>query len=348
LKKHHLGLAIAILAVVGAATFLYFRLGEAGFEWSRFVAILKRLHQGWLWAAVALILAAYAVRAARWQVMVLPIAPQATFPQMLSATFIGFTAVVLFGRAGEPVRPYLISRKLKVSFSSQVAAWLVERILDLLMILVLFGLSLAQINIASGGTDSNLYTALRAAGWLAGLTGAACLAGLVALRRYRGRIRSRLEESLTFLPERPLARVRGFIQAFDEGMQSMRNPASIWLLVLSTMFEWGLVAAVYFTTLRAFPDLAHLTLTQVLTLMGLATFAGVIQIPGVGGGLQIAIVVVLTELYGVTFEAASAVALLLWIMNCVVAVPLGLALAFHEGIQWRTMRHVGDEENPLR
>ena len=50
--------------------------------------------------------------------------------RVFSATAIGFTAVVLFGRAGEPVRPYLIAKKEGVTFSSQVAAWVVERILD--------------------------------------------------------------------------------------------------------------------------------------------------------------------------------------------------------------------------
>ena len=38
--------------------------------------------------------------------------------------------MVILGRAGELVRPYLISLKEQVPFSSQMAAWLLERILD--------------------------------------------------------------------------------------------------------------------------------------------------------------------------------------------------------------------------
>jgi uncharacterized protein (TIRG00374 family) len=347
LKKHHLGVALTILAVVAAVVFVYLRLPKAGFAWSHFAAVLRELHRGWLLAAIPLILAAYAVRAARWQVMIRPIAPQATFTQLVSATFIGFTAVVLFGRAGEPVRPFLIARKLKIPFSSQVAAWLVERILDLLMILSLFGLSLAQLNHEGWAPDSKLHTTLRAAGWVAGLAGAGCLAAVAALHRYRGQIRERIESALSFLPEAPFERMRGIVHAFDEGMQSTRDPATVWVLLFSTVVEWVMVAACFFATMRAFPELQSLTLAQVLTTMGVATFAGVIQIPGIGGGLQIAIVLVLTELYGVSVEAASAAALVLWVLNSVIAVPLGLILAFHEGIQWRTMRHVG-EENPLR
>ena len=50
------------------------------------------------------------------------------------------TAIILFGRAGELVRPYLISVKEKVTFSSQLAAWVIERICDLLAALLIFGL----------------------------------------------------------------------------------------------------------------------------------------------------------------------------------------------------------------
>ena len=66
--------------------------------------------------------------------------------RIFTATAIGFTAVVLFGRAGEPVRPYLIAKKEGVSFSSQIAAWIVERILDLLMVLLIFGIALTQVS----------------------------------------------------------------------------------------------------------------------------------------------------------------------------------------------------------
>ncbi len=45
-------------------------------------------------------LAAYAIRAVRWRIMILPMAPQASVWQLVISTFIGFTAVVLFGSRG--------------------------------------------------------------------------------------------------------------------------------------------------------------------------------------------------------------------------------------------------------
>ena len=120
---------------------------------------------------------------------------------LVVATCIGFTAVVLFGRAGEPVRPYLIARKAGVSFSSQVAAWLVERILDLLMVLLIFGIALTQISRSGIQPGPHIQSALQAAGLLAGITGALSLALLLGLRYFRGSIRTRLMDALSFLPD---------------------------------------------------------------------------------------------------------------------------------------------------
>jgi uncharacterized protein (TIRG00374 family) len=346
LKKQHLGLAITVALVVGAAVFLYLRLDQSGFAWARFVAVLKGLRWFWMGLALPLILAAYVIRAVRWKVMIRPQAPSASLWHLTVATFIGFTAVVLFGRAGEPVRPYLIAHKHGLSFSSQVAAWFVERILDLLMILALFGLALTRTGGVGWAPDSKLHIAIQAAGWVAGLTGAGCLAALIALRRYRGQIRSRLEHAIAFLPEKPLAKVSGFIHAFDAGMESTRDRASLWLLVGLTIIEWILIGACFFAVLQAFPETAHLTLSEVLTTMGFVTFAGAIQIPGVGGGMQIATILVLTEMYGIGVEAASGVALLLWATNFLTALPLGLFMAFHEGIHWRTMKVAISEPQP--
>ncbi len=331
--------------MLAAGVFLYARLSSGGFTWATFLTVMQGVRPGWMAMAVPLILLAYVVRALRWKLMIRPLAPNASLWQMTVATFIGFTAVVFFGRAGEPVRPYLIARKQGIPFSSQVAAWLVERMLDLLMVLALFGVSLAQLSDEGWAPDSNMHTALRAGGWAAGIAGAGCLLALVALRQYRGRIRSRLEEALAFLPEKTLERVRGFIHAFDEGMQSTRDPAIVWGLVGLTMLEWTLIGGTFLSVLKAFPAVAHLSTSEALTTMGFVTFAGVVQIPGVGGGMQIATVLVLTELYGIGVEAASGVALVLWATNFLVALPLGITMAFHEGIRWRTMKHVGEENS---
>jgi hypothetical protein len=308
------------------------------------VAVFTNVSWSWLALALALILATYVGRAMRWEIMLRPLTSKVRLWRLVVATCIGFTAVVLFGRAGEPVRPYLIARKEGVSFSSQVAAWLVERILDLLMVLLIFGIALTQISRSGIQPGPHIQSALEAAGLLAGITGALSLALLLGLRYFRGSIRMRLMDSLSFLPDAIHQRVARFLHAFEEGMQSTQRQSFVWLLVAYTVIEWLVVAGSFFCVFRAFPATAGMRVTDVIIALGFVCFGSVLQIPGVGGGMQIATILVLTEFYGVSLEAASGIALVLWIITFVVIVPLGLVLAFHEGIKWRSLRHI--EESP--
>lgn len=340
MKKHHAGVALAIAAVAAIVVFVAYRWRTSGFNWRHFLATIRGTDPRWLGVSVVLILATYVGRALRWEVMLRPLTKEARLLPVLSATCIGFAAVVLFGRAGEPVRPYLISRRTGVAFSGQVAAWVVERILDLLMILVIFGIALTQVSHSAVRPSPQIQTILQAAGGVAGITGLISLVLLLGLRRFHGKVQDRLLEGLAFLPKQAVLRVEKFLSAFGEGMLSTRSSFFAVQLLAYTVGEWVVIAAAFYCLFRAVPATALLSPADVVIVLGFVCLGSVVQIPGVGGGTQIVTVLVLTEFYGIGLEAASGVALLWWIVGFVVIVPVGLILALHEGIKWRTLRHI--------
>lgn len=341
--KRRFGILLGIVAGVAALVFVGYRWHTSGFSWRAFVDSLRNVDWNWLALALVLILGTYIGRALRWEVMLRPLAKKADFLRVLVATCIGFTAVVLFGRAGEPVRPYLIARREGVSFSSQVAAWVVERILDILMILIIFGIALTQVSHSGIRSSPRIAVILQAGGAVAGLTGAACLALLIGLRQFKGVVQERLLDALAFLPDRLHARIATFFTAFGDGMQSTRSSSFTSLLVFYSLLEWVVISGCFYCVFRAFPATAQLDFTDIVIVLGFVSFGSVLQIPGVGGGMQIVTVLVLTEFYGIGLEAASSVALMLWLISFVAIVPVGLALAFHEGIKWRSLKHIGSE-----
>lgn len=340
MTKKYVGAGLGIATTLAMAVFVVYRWRTSGFSWSAFTGALANVDWSWLSLALALILATYVGRAMRWEVMLRPLQKHTSLWRVFSATAIGFTAVVLFGRAGEPVRPYLIAKKEGVTFSSQVAAWVVERILDLLMILLIFGMALSQISRSAIQHGPRVKLVLEAGGYTAGLIGAACLALLLGLRQFRGNVQNRLMEGLSFLPELLAARIGKALKSFGEGMESMRSGSRTALLVFYTIVEWCVIAASFGCVFKAFPATHELGVTDVVILLGFVCLGSIVQIPGVGGGMQIVTVLMLTEFFGVTLEAASGIALVLWIITFVVIVPLGLVLAFHEGIHWRNLRHI--------
>ncbi len=325
------------------AALLAWRWREVGFEWREFSSTFRQLHWGWVALSAAFALLTYLGRALRWQVLLRPVKPSSSLSNLLSATAIGFTAIVLFGRAGEPVRPYLVARKERVSFSSQVAAWLIERIYDLLTALLIFGFALSQLEHATVKVGPALEWVLRAGGYAAALTGAASLAVLLAFTFLSGPMRRRLRDALAFLPEPQRARADRIADAFAQGLESTRNGGHVALLVFYSLIEWALIILSNVALFQASPATSGFTLREVVIFVGFVAFGGVIQIPGIGGGVQVVSVIVLTELFGVGLEAAAGLALLIWIIAFVVIVPVGLALAFHEGLTLAKLRKLERE-----
>jgi hypothetical protein len=231
-----------------------------------------------------------------------------------------------------------------VAFSTQVAAWVVERILDLLMILVIFGIALTQIGRSSVRPSTTIETILQTAGATAGIVGLFCLVLLLGLQRFRGTVQSRLLDALQFLPQSALLRVRTFLGAFAEGMQATRRKSFAAELMVYTMLEWVIIAGSFYCLLHATPATTALTFTDTIIVLGFITLGSVVQIPGVGGGMQVVTVLVLTQFYGIGLEAASGVALLWWVIGFMTIVPIGLLVAFFEGIKWRTLKDIASED----
>ena len=74
---------------------------------------------------------------------------------------------------------------------------------------------------------------------------------------------------------------------------------------------------------------------------GFVAFGSAVQLPGIGGGMQVAAVLVLTEIFALSLENATACALLVWAVTWLTVVPFGVLLAFREGLHWSSLRDVG-------
>jgi glycosyltransferase 2 family protein len=326
-------LAIALVALLLAGAWRQ-RDALASFDFSLFGQTLEKLDWRWLAGAWLFSLAAYYVRAVRWAVFLRPMHSRPDIYGLFKATTVGFAAIVLLGRPGELVRPYLIALKEKVSVASQLAAWFLERIYDLLMILLIFGFALSRVKGSGVRSGPSVLWLLSTGGMVAAAGSAGCLVGLVVLAAFHDRIRE--------IAERMPEKIRGLAQTFVQGLECAASPRVTVEIFAYSILEWGLIAACFGSMIQAFDSLRAMGWVEVLVFMGFVAFGSLVQIPGIGGGVQVVTVFVLRELYGVPLEVASSAGLVVWIITFVGVVPVGLWHAVQEGLDWKKLKAVGE------
>src|SRR5256885_12495872 len=92
--------------------------------------------------AIVLISLVYVFRAFRWGALLKPLST-VRFADLFAATAIGFSGILLLGRAGEFVRPVVLSmRDPRVRPSASLVTIMVERIYDMTAVALVFALNL--------------------------------------------------------------------------------------------------------------------------------------------------------------------------------------------------------------
>ena len=325
--------ALALLGVIG---YVLYRAaaGSQGFDWLRFRTTLQSLDPWYCALAILFIILSYFGRAVRWEVMIRPLGPTPSLWRLFIGTAIGFTAVVLLGRVGEFVRPWWIARESRTSFASQLAVWVFERIYDLLIVILFFGYGLIHLArtgvVAKAGPQ--LQMVVSSGGTLALLGAGVCLAFIFALRFLSPEQRRSLVGLIDKLPVVAAKKLRPLAGSFLEGAAACCDGKLQWLVVFYTLVEWAIIACCYWALFQAFPVTRGLSWGDIATVVGLVSFGAVVQLPGIGGGMQVVAVAVLTQLFGFGLEDSTSIAIVMWATSVLLIVPVGVFFALREGL----------------
>lgn len=343
-----------IAALIVIAALLYHERGAAllkGFSWQELGSALKNVRIGLLALGLGGIFVSYALRALRWRGFSRYMG-KAHFWNVYSATIMGFTAIFVLGRAGEPVRPLLIARKDRLPVGDSLGVYVLERIFDAGASVVLAACALLAIPRGYlGGSlagPANQSTALlrdaRVAGW-ALFGGLVVLIALLVYFRLRGAkaLRSRLGRWQKRGGWR--GRVGTLVEGFSEGLQAIRSARDLFVAVWYTAIHWLVVALVYFWVIRSFGSRGgYLVFGGAVLVLAFTMVGSVVQLPTVGGGMQLSSFLVLSVIFGVEKEAAAAMAIMIWIITFAAVTIVGLPLLVHEGWSMGALRRLVREE----
>jgi uncharacterized protein (TIRG00374 family) len=288
--------------------------------------------------AIALIYFGYFLRAVRWKIFLQPVRPKAKMMDLLSPTLIGFTGLALLGRAGEFIRPYLIARRTDLPFSSQLAAWAVERIFDVGAFTVLMVLAIFLPSALPSIPHPEYYLRFREGGFVLIGVVLALAVGAVVVRRSGDAVARWVEQRFGHLSANVGHKLAQKVREFGAGLDTIHGPLSmLWLTVVSVGM-WYIIALAYQEVTHSYgvPAL-EIPVSQLLILMGASMLGSMLQLPAVGGGSQMATIAALSTVFDVPPEIAASCGILLWLVTFAAVVPLGLILAHHERLSLRKL-----------
>ena len=337
-KKRTL-VTVVVIAILGALIYLQVHAWKK-FDWATFWTNTEHVRWSYVLLAVAIIYSTYFIRAARWKIFLKP-TRATTIRRLLAPHYIGFTGMALLGRPGEMIRPYLIARKETLTFSSQMAVWLVERIFDMGTVALMF-VVLGFVGDPLWNTLPNqqLHSEVRAAAGFF-LCGIIVLAAIAVFLRRSGRT---VADYLRKLAEKRSAKfaagLHSQIVSFTDGLRIISDMSSFVQLFVLSVVMWVMIASTYWLVTHAYGgELAKLGPASIMLLLVAAMFGSLLQLPGIGGGSQLATINLLSssKAFGIAPEIATSCGMLIWVSTFMCVIPIGLFLAHRERLSLRAV-----------
>ncbi len=284
----------------------------------------------------------YAVRAWRWGALLAPLAPVG-IGDLFSATMVGFASGLLVPRAGEILRPWLVSRRHPIPTSAGFATIILERLIDLVTVLVLFAVYLFVLPAPSAQITGPLMETLKVGGALTGAGALAILVFLLALHANAERVVGLIEKLTARAPRFIREQVARLLRSFSEGLAVLRAPLPhLALVALQSFAIWLLIAFGFYLNHLAFSiDLPyHATFLLIAFLVvGVA-----IPTPGMVGGFHAFYLLCLSQVFGVAREPAAAAGIAAHALSNLPVLVLGLALLGREGLSLGRVAEVARSE----
>jgi hypothetical protein len=136
-------------------------------------------------------------------------------------------------------------------------------------------------------------------------------------------------------------KVAVLLEGFSEGLQGIRTWGDLAVLSGYTAAHWLLVVFVYLWIAQAFRgELAALGLGGAALVLAFTLVGSAVQLPGVGGGSQLATFLVFTLIFGVEKESAAMASIVVWLITFAGCCIVGFPLLFREGWSMRDLRRM--------
>lgn len=351
LSKKNILFILSIIASI-VCTWLFIR----NIDWLLLKNALRDANYWFIIPTLILTLLVYVIRAIRWRGLLSHIKSISVI-NLLSVTSIGFMANnILPARVGEVLRPFILTKKENIKFSTSFATVIVERIFDMLGLIIFTVVVIALLPHPSdthhntfaqasashvSAVKESIIPSLKKWTEIFAAVGVLTVAGIFFVVMKPDFFKKILSNLCSFLPHKLRDKVLGLYESFIYGLKILEDKKqTVWILVLS-LFIWFLGGAEIY--LLGFSFHMHLPFVGAcLVAVCLALAVALPQAPGYIGVFHIAVLKSL-HIFGIETTAAQSYAIVLWAISILPSTIMGFLFLWREGIAFREVVKLEEE-----
>lgn len=303
MNKKLLGILRFFLFFSGALLLLF--LAFRGIDLKQVFEDLKNARYAWLLITIPVGILSHWLRALRWNLLIRPLGYRPKTIHTFYAVMTGYLANLAIPRMGEIARCGSLTKTDKVPFDKLIGTVIVERAVDLIVVILLFVLTFL-LKIKFFGrffTDEIIHPMGKHAGhflsnpWTLGGIMVIFVFLILATKIFWNTIR---EFTL-------VKKIRDFIRGILDGLISIRRLENISTFVILSLLIWFMYYITAWLIVYTLPETAHLTPVDGLFLLVAGSLGMMIPVQG-GIGAYHWIISSALSIYGISRESGLALA----------------------------------------
>jgi uncharacterized protein (TIRG00374 family) len=317
------------VGVLISAFFLWWALNKLNL--GDFWMAVKSANYWWILPGIAVYFIAVWARAWRWHYLLKPIKAIKT-RVMFPVTCIGYMGNNIYpARAGEVLRAVVLKRREGVPVSASLATIIVEKFFDAVVMLGFVFVNLPELARLKGnsGFVGNIQQVA-----IIGTILAFIILLIFLLAAMFPLVTARFGQWFIdrLIPGRWRVKVSGIMHKFLDGLASLRSPANILMVFLTSVVIWLLETGKYWFVMHAFNF--HVSFFALMLMNGIVNLITIIPAaPGYIGTFDASGIAVLIA-YGVEQATAAGYTLVLHVALWLPITLVGAYYMAREGIKW--------------
>lgn len=286
------------------------------------IDIIKSLKEAnYIWVVLAMLVGVFAhlSRAARWKMLFAPLGLTPKFSTTFYAVMIGYLGNLALPRLGEILRCGILKRYEKIPFTQSFGTVIAERIIDVIVMLILFSISIwMEYKRMYSYISENIFNPLKLKLNLLveNKTTFFLLMGIVFIGVLLFFVlRKKIFQNTI------VKKIRKVLLSFLEGIKSVTKVKDPLLFIFHSFFIWAMYFLSVYLCVFTFSDTRTMTIGDCLVIMAFGSL-GVIATPGGIGAYQWIVLQIMLS-WGFTVAAGVAFGWVVWLSQTVLILFLG-------------------------